>query len=123
MKEINAYKCDFCGKLYKRKGDALNHERVCHKNPINDARCIMCSHIELVPVLVKNWLWDGDPYNDTPALIEVKKFHCNKLNKDLYPALILRKKLHLRHPEHYATQELMPNECEYFDLKYYSSDE
>lgn len=47
MKEIKAYKCDFCGKLYKREGNCIRHENVCRKNPDNHFKCFDCKHLEL----------------------------------------------------------------------------
>lgn len=115
MKEITGYKCDFCGKIYRYKGTALNHEKVCNKNPKNNAACIGCKYIEKIPVEFDNIVYDDD-YGGSQT-IKSKMFHCIKLNKDLYPALILRKKLHLRHPEHFAKQEQMPSECEFYDCE------
>ena len=135
MKEIIGYKCDFCGKIYRYKGTALNHEKVCKDNPKNNAACIGCKYIDEVKILVRNWQWSGDPNDWTPQFINSKKFNCNKLDKDLYPALILRKRLHKRHPEHFAKQEQMPSECkfnmpiylgngnaDYFTFKYYNNE-
>jgi hypothetical protein len=47
MKEIKAYRCDYCGKLYMRYKPALNHEQnICLKNPNNFPLCYTCENYE-----------------------------------------------------------------------------
>jgi len=111
MKEIKAYVCDHCGKAYKYRGTALNHEEVCRKNPKNFSACSGCKHIEEVPLEFESRYSDDDCSSPN---IKSKMFHCNKLNKDLYPAIVLRKKLHLRYPEQFENQEQMPSECKFY---------
>jgi len=56
MKEIKAYKCDHCGKIYNRKHNARIHEEKCKKNPDNNRACFGCRFLEKVelPVYVEN---------------------------------------------------------------------
>jgi hypothetical protein len=42
-KEITAYTCSFCDKVYKLKSSAARHEKKCFANPANRA-CRSCSH-------------------------------------------------------------------------------
>ena len=115
MKEIIGYKCDFCGKLYQRKWIVLEHEKACRLNPTNWSKCSGCKHIQKVSRYIENnnEYYCADEYGTMAKAVKIKMFHCNKLNKDLYPALILRKRLHKRHPEHFAKQKQMPSECEF----------
>jgi hypothetical protein len=47
MKEVKAYKCDYCGKLYMRYKPALNHEQnTCVNNPEIRPLCYSCKHYE-----------------------------------------------------------------------------
>lgn len=45
MKEIKAYKCGYCGKLYQRKPNCAEHEdKHCLKNPKIRPMCFDCEH-------------------------------------------------------------------------------
>lgn len=41
MKQIKAYRCDFCGKIVKTKAWMEEHELYCFKNPASKS-CITC---------------------------------------------------------------------------------
>lgn len=47
MKEVTAYRCDYCKKLYMRSGTCANHEELCLKNPQNIPLCYTCQHFIL----------------------------------------------------------------------------
>lgn len=45
MKEVKAFRCDFCGKLYLRKSACLKHEENrCTRNPKLRPLCLDCKH-------------------------------------------------------------------------------
>lgn len=46
MKEITAYQCDHCGKVFALKQSAKRHEAKCYHNPENKAcrSCLYCNH-------------------------------------------------------------------------------
>lgn len=44
MKLVTAYRCDFCKKLYMRRGMCATHEDSCLKNPQNVPLCYTCKH-------------------------------------------------------------------------------
>ena len=46
MKIIKAYKCEYCGKIYKSKAWAIKHELICRKNPKNYQPCFFCEFLE-----------------------------------------------------------------------------
>lgn len=122
MKETKAYKCDYCGKLYRYGKTALNHESICYKNPKNKAACIGCGYLEEIKIKVKYSVYSEDIYSRTFTLIDSKKFHCNKLNKDLYPAKAVRKKLNIRYPEQFKDQEQMPSNCDFWQMAAFGDD-
>lgn len=43
MKEIKAFACDYCKKIYRHKSSAKRHENRCFYNPKNKA-CISCGN-------------------------------------------------------------------------------
>jgi hypothetical protein len=46
MREINAFKCDYCGKVYTTSKTCKAHEKNCYYNP--DTRsCASCEHLGL----------------------------------------------------------------------------
>ena len=48
MKEVKAYRCEFCGKLFLRKHNCEEHEKNdCHKIPKNRALCYECKHYQI----------------------------------------------------------------------------
>lgn len=47
MREVTAYKCEFCKKLYLRRGMCANHEEFCLKNPLNIPLCYTCKHYKM----------------------------------------------------------------------------
>lgn len=42
MKEVKAFKCSFCGKLYQKQYFCQNHEKSCNKNPDSKRACFDC---------------------------------------------------------------------------------
>lgn len=45
MKEVKAYRCEFCGKVFLRKNTCEKHEKNdCSKIPNNRALCYECIH-------------------------------------------------------------------------------
>ncbi len=47
MKKVYCFKCDFCSKLYQRKGYCLRHEIYCYKNPNNHHICLKgCEYLK-----------------------------------------------------------------------------
>lgn len=45
MKQINAYKCEHCGKIYQKINAIEFHEKTCNKNPENKRACFGCVHL------------------------------------------------------------------------------
>ena len=43
MKQVQAYKCDFCPRCFARKVNAIQHEERCKNNPIMRS-CKTCKH-------------------------------------------------------------------------------
>ena len=58
MKQIKAYQCDHCRKLYKRPKSCEKHEVICKSNPENSVACDGCKF------LTKK---DVTQYYDTPV--------------------------------------------------------
>lgn len=45
MKEVKAYSCEFCGKVFLRKNNCEKHEKNdCSRNPINIGLCYKCKY-------------------------------------------------------------------------------
>jgi hypothetical protein len=43
LKEITAFVCSYCDKLYRRKSSAIRHEKKCYANPLTKA-CRTCAN-------------------------------------------------------------------------------
>ena len=89
MKIIKAYKCEYCGKIYKSKAWAIKHELICRKNPKNYQPCFFCEFLEKKEVtyteqVFKCLIFGGNgKFND----IENKKeiFYCKKKQVYTFP--------------------------------------
>ncbi len=103
------YKCDHCKKLYQVKRACAKHEDNCTRNPKNIAACSGCVFIEQRPTEY----WYDTGYGEFSG--KSIKFHCKKLDKDLYPHKVVRTGLLERYPENFEDQEQMPTTCEHRD--------
>lgn len=55
MKEVKAYRCEFCGKLFLRKNNCEEHEKNdCTKIPKNRALCYECKHYQMNKCKINN---------------------------------------------------------------------
>ena len=109
IENITIYKCDYCKKTLFRKHAMIHHETYCKSNPNNVRACGACIHLEKTQI---NYL---SKYTDDEGCgIErtTNGFHCNKLNKNLYPLKVLKHNLVQRFPRTFEGQELMPKECD-----------
>ena len=86
MKEIKAFKCDHCSKIYQRKGSAEKHEKACKNNSDNDRPCLSCVFMKNVtmPILIQ----DYDGYDET---VFKDILVCRKFKKGIFPPVIERK--------------------------------
>jgi hypothetical protein len=110
MKEVKAFKCEFCGKKLERKHAMLWHEKHCGKNPANHFDCQWCKELKEVTIEVDL----GDDYYNEPIIKKCKSFECKRLGLKLYPLVVLRKKLNIKHPATFQNQELFRNNCEIY---------
>ena len=56
MEEIKTiiYKCEFCGKYYRRKHFCELHEKACYQNPINKRACLNdCKHLSYEEITIE----------------------------------------------------------------------
>lgn len=82
MKEVKAYKCEFCGKLFLRKNNCEEHEKNdCSKIPKNKALCYECKHYQIA---CENEVEDVSLESDN-GIKFVKRMQQNKckINNDL----------------------------------------
>lgn len=93
MKQIKAYRCDFCGKVSINK--LTHHEKYCKKNPVNNHACFDCQFLDVFFVYVDE--------------IRTKQFKCS-IDSALMHSYVARK----RNLDSVNSTELMPNIC---DLK------
>jgi hypothetical protein len=108
MKEIKAYKCEFCGFKLERKNAMEKHELYCSKNPKNFFDCNYCRHLKET----KTEIDYGDNYDNEPIVKNSKSFYCEALNKKLYPLIVVKKGLNIKYKHTFQDQELFKHECE-----------
>lgn len=80
MKEVKAFKCDFCSKLYQKERFASAHELKCTSNPANKTVCFGCDHLEKVTAEHTYFDHNGNDYQE-----EVHIMKCSKIGVYVYP--------------------------------------
>jgi len=99
MKEIKAFKCEFCSKLYQVKGTCKRHELYCKNNPVNKFPCLgSCTHLEVAY------------YTDTD-FVKCKTFYCHKHDKFMKTHVALRRNIAVDLP-------LMPIKCAEYEYEF-----
>lgn len=108
---VTMYKCEHCPKRYYRKQDILKHEFNCSRNPKNFSACHSCVHLEETEV---EYVY----YTEEESIIKkTTGFHCNKLNKDMYPFKAAKKGLPIKYPKTFKDQIQMPSACDFKEEK------
>ena len=83
LKNITLYKCDYCGKEYKREKNCIKHEDRCSSNPVNDRACFYCESIEKTKVNI---------YIDEYETTEKREtLYCKEVKTFLYPPSVEHK--------------------------------
>ena len=117
IKEV--YKCEYCNKLYQIKRFALEHEKMCSKNPDNKRDCLNgCNHLR--KKYAKVWIGIDDYHTGEPIYEFKTLFYCEKKKTFLYPPKS-------EHKGNYYTEfydeenenNPMPKECDEYKLSDY----
>jgi len=106
MKQITAFKCDFCGKKLERKHAMVYHELICSKNPENKRACFGCKFLGMKEDVVFI-----DQYNGTGERIVFALF-CKKKDIYVYPP-----KVEIKGNMLDLDNEPMPKECDLFEVQ------
>lgn len=85
-KQITAYFCAHCNKLYQRKHACITHEVYCSSNPDPQRACFSCIHLHKKSVTHYYDTYSGESYEYVTIL------HCKKLDKFVYPPKVEAKK-------------------------------
>lgn len=100
-KQVTAFKCDHCGRIFKSKSAATRHEKFCSHNPANQFKCFDCAYLKCERISeIKN---DGD-------FVRNKYFNCTKLKLALHTHKAVQRNL----TEVLKTTELMRLNCDSF---------
>ena len=100
MKQVTAYKCEYCNKLNQWTHHIKRHERFCKHNPNNRHKCFeYCKHLKL------------ELYDDHHGVVYSKGFKCLKTGKNMY-SYKAEKSIIIDVREE---GERMPLECKYFE--------
>jgi hypothetical protein len=83
MKKVEAYKCDFCGRLLKSRAGAMRHEPTCDKNPANDRACFHCQHLEMRTRCA--YVTGHNSFCEVTKERDVEIFVCKKRNIHVIP--------------------------------------
>lgn len=105
LENVTLYVCEYCKKRLILKHAMEKHEFNCSANPKNTTICSMCCFLEVGETTVQS-----DYYGEMQKQKQ-KTFHCKKLNKNMYPFKVVKKRLLERFPESFAGKEQMPQDC------------
>jgi len=73
------FECSFCKALAKSHTGALNHERRCPLNPMNNSICFQCSHLTQRKQACAIFDHNGADVDEKI----VKDYHCTRLDKSM----------------------------------------
>lgn len=82
MKEIKAYKCEYCGKLLQVSHAMQSHECGCKKNPCNFRNCFHCHNLTKKEAEIYSGY--DSYYGCEPVNIKMSFLYCNAKNIFLY---------------------------------------
>lgn len=76
--KVEAYKCLFCSKLYRRESNCIKHLVSCKKNPENKRACYGCKHLSKQRAVY--------PYDTAygSSEMEVELLHCSAFKKFVF---------------------------------------
>lgn len=72
MKEVTAYRCEHCGRLYAQKHHCLKHEPLCTLNPQTRPLCYSCQNYNTAALDEKMRVYydtTRDPFSEDPYVI------------------------------------------------------
>jgi hypothetical protein len=102
-KQTNAFKCEFCRKLYATVKGCTTHEQGCGKNPLNKSVCFDCDYLRIG----KRVYWGLDR-EFTGTTFTCSKLLLNLRSYKLGGSPVLR-------TDNYLSETVrMPNICEHF---------
>jgi hypothetical protein len=64
MKQVTAFKCDFCDFVREKPKNTHKHEKRCHYNPANKS-CATCKYFEMVDQDYDQYAGDGQVFSST----------------------------------------------------------
>ena len=96
MKEVKAYKCDFCNKV--SLGKLFHHEKYCKHNPENKHACFNCEFLTVDLDITENCFGQKT---------SIKTFHCDKKHVLMHSYIAERRKLNVVNGT-----ERMPVKCD-----------
>lgn len=85
MKQVSAYRCDFCGKVYLTQHHCRRHEPLCTQNPQTRPLCYSCQNYNMATP--DEWMFieieeeNATPFG-TPDLIKFDLNTCEALKSD-----------------------------------------
>lgn len=101
-KQVTAFKCDYCGRIFKSKSAATRHEKFCSYNPANQFKCFYCKFLKVQTEFIET-SEDELPYKST-------LFICTELKLALHTHKAVQRNL----TEVLKTTELMRLKCDSF---------
>jgi len=115
IENVTLYKCDHCGKEYKRKYYAEKHEKQCSSNPDNYKPCLYCENLIKKKASILFDTYHGEHREGRDLL------YCEKIKSFLYPPKVEFKGnafLQEDIEDGETENKPMPKECNHFDDRY-----
>src|SRR5574343_1114428 len=82
MKEVKAFKCDFCKKVSLNR--LSHHEKYCKKNPANKHLCFDCENLKPDREIIRH---------NFDEMTSIKRFYCKAKDMYMHSYIAERRKL------------------------------
>lgn len=108
-----SWQCEHCGRIFKRKCNAVQHEAVCRHNPDIEKLCYSCKHYDN-----NGWstekieVWRGNDFEER----EIQKNRCEALDLNLYNPFHMGEDLRIAlEEESYMAMPTINEGCERYE--------
>ena len=101
-KQVIAFKCEYCNRIFKSKSAATRHEKFCSYNPVNQFKCFQCKFLKFEKEFIKK--------QDDDFITKITHFDCEKLEISMHTHKAVKRNL----TEVLKTTQLMRLECDSF---------
>lgn len=116
MRKVTAYRCIYCGKLYLRERNCVNHEKRCNENPQVRPLCYGCKHYEQATETEEITFYYDSAYGEQARIKNFQPHRCGISQVKLYNAVKLSEDYQetLEYDNGYAPMPRLSGGCRHY---------